>query len=57
MGLRTVFTEHSLFGFGDAACINANKMLKWVTTEIDAVITVSQASKENVTLRAALRPE
>lgn len=29
MGLRTVFTDHSLFGFADASSIHLNKGLKW----------------------------
>ena len=32
MGMRNVFTDHSLFGFGDAASINLNKTIKWVMT-------------------------
>ena len=41
MGLRTVFTDHSLFGFADAASIQLNKVIKWAVTPVDAVICVS----------------
>ena len=41
MGLRTVFTDHSLFGFADAASIQLNKIIKWAVTPVDAVICVS----------------
>jgi len=57
MGIRNIFTDHSLFGFGDAASVNLNKTLKWFLTQIDAAICVSQANKDNLTLRAAVRPD
>lgn len=41
MGLRTVFTDHSLFGFADAGSILANKMLKFTLSDVDHVICVS----------------
>ncbi|WAR14724.1 PIGA-like protein [Mya arenaria] len=41
MGLKTVFTDHSLFGFADASSILTNKLL----------------NKENTVLRAAIPPE
>ncbi|KAL0184459.1 hypothetical protein M9458_020155 [Cirrhinus mrigala] len=44
MGLNTVFTDHSLFGFADLSSVLTNKLL-----------TVSL--KENTVLRAALDPE
>ena len=56
MGLKTVYTDHSLFGFNDAACINVNKILKWTLSDIDHAISVSHTSKENLTLRASLNP-
>jgi phosphatidylinositol glycan class A protein len=56
MGLRTVFTDHSLFAFDDLASISINKVLKWVLANVDAAITVSHANKDNLTLRAALNP-
>jgi phosphatidylinositol glycan class A protein len=41
MGIRTVFTDHSLFGFEDAASILTNKLLVATLKNVDAVICVS----------------
>lgn len=41
MGIRTVFTDHSLFGFEDAAVILTNKLLAGTLRNVDAVICVS----------------
>jgi phosphatidylinositol glycan class A protein len=41
MGVRTVFTDHSLFGFEDAASILTNKLLAAALKNVDAVICVS----------------
>ena len=41
MGVRTVFTDHSLFGFEDAASILTNKLLEGTLKNVDAVICVS----------------
>lgn len=41
MGLRTVFTDHSLFGFADAASILTNKLLKFTLSDVDHIICVS----------------
>jgi len=56
MGLRTVFTDHSLFGFADAASILTNKLLKFSLSDVDHVICVSHTCKENTVLRASLDP-
>lgn len=56
MGLRTVFTDHSLFGFADAASIFTNKLLKFTLSDVDHVICVSHTCKENTVLRASLDP-
>ncbi|AEO71848.1 glycosyltransferase family 4 protein [Thermothielavioides terrestris NRRL 8126] len=56
MGLRTVYTDHSLFGFADAASIFANKLLKFSLSDVDHVICVSHTCKENTVLRASLDP-
>lgn len=70
MGIRTCFTDHSLFGFADAVSIFTNKLLKFILSDIDHVICVSHTwyrickygwncnwySKENTVLRAALDP-
>lgn len=41
MDVRTVFTDHSLFGFDDAATILTNKLLVGALKNVDAVISVS----------------
>ncbi|KAH7727492.1 phosphatidylinositol N-acetylglucosaminyltransferase subunit A [Aphelenchoides avenae] len=57
MGIRTVFTDHSLAGFADASSILLNKLLlKYSLINIDRVICVSHTSKENTVLRAGLVP-
>ena len=57
MGYKTVFTDHSLFAFNDAASFHVNKVLKFSLSDIDAAISVSHTSKENLSMRASLRPE
>ncbi|TFK28495.1 glycosyltransferase family 4 protein [Coprinopsis marcescibilis] len=54
MGIRTVFTDHSLFGFDDAASILTNKLLVGNLKNVDAVICVSHTGRENTVLRAQL---
>lgn len=44
MGLRTVFTDHSLFGFADAGSILTNKLLKFILSDVDHSICVSHTS-------------
>ncbi|GAO50565.1 UDP-Glycosyltransferase/glycogen phosphorylase [Saitoella complicata NRRL Y-17804] len=57
MGIKAVFTDHSLFGFKDAASIFTNKILKFTLSDVDHVICVSHTCKENTVLRAALDPQ
>ncbi|KAJ2389340.1 Phosphatidylinositol N-acetylglucosaminyltransferase GPI3 subunit [Coemansia sp. RSA 2603] len=57
MGLKTVFTDHSLLGFGDASGIFINKLLKFTLSDVHHAICVSHTSKENTVLRAALDPQ
>ncbi|ESL05296.1 N-acetylglucosaminyl-phosphatidylinositol biosynthetic protein [Trypanosoma rangeli SC58] len=57
LGLKTCFTDHSLFGFADAASIHINKVLEWSLRNVDQVICVSNTSKENTVLRARIEPE
>ncbi|KAG5353420.1 hypothetical protein C0989_006933 [Termitomyces sp. Mn162] len=54
MGIRTVFTDHSLFGFEDAASILTNKLLVGTLKNVDAVICVSHTGRENTVLRGEL---
>ncbi|KAI0827160.1 transferase [Trametes gibbosa] len=57
MGVRTVFTDHSLFGFDDAASILTNKLLEAALRNVDAAICVSHTGRENTVLRSRLPPE
>lgn len=49
MGLRTVFTDHSLFGFADAASILTNKLLKFFLSDVDHSICVSHTWYDHAT--------
>lgn len=57
LGVRTVFTDHSLFGFADAASILTNKLLEGMLRNVDAAICVSYIGRENTVLRANLPPK
>ncbi|OQV16632.1 Phosphatidylinositol N-acetylglucosaminyltransferase subunit A [Hypsibius exemplaris] len=52
MGIHTVFTDHSLFGFADVSSILTNQLLCMSLATCDHVICVSHMSKENTVLRA-----
>ncbi|TRM60374.1 glycosyltransferase family 4 protein [Schizophyllum amplum] len=54
LGVRTVFSDHSLFGFEDAASILTNKLLAGTLKNVDAVICVSHTGRENTVLRGQL---
>jgi len=56
LGYRTVFTDHSLFGFADVASIHLNKVLKFTLSNVDMCIGVSNACRFNLILRASLDP-
>jgi len=56
LGLRAVFTDHSLFGFADASSILTNKLLKFSLSDVNHAICVSHTSRENTCLRAAIEP-
>ncbi|KAF7489471.1 Phosphatidylinositol N-acetylglucosaminyltransferase subunit A [Sarcoptes scabiei] len=56
LGLKTVFTDHSLFGFADASAIITNKLLKVMLSVCNRVICVSHTGKENTALRAGVSP-
>ncbi|KAL4707474.1 hypothetical protein ACJJTC_000118 [Scirpophaga incertulas] len=55
MGLKTVFTDHSLFGFADTSAVLTNKYLQMCLCECDHCICVSHTGKENTVLRAKVR--
>jgi len=56
LGVRTVFTDHSLFGFEDAASILTNKLMVATLAHVDAAICVSHTGRENTVLRSNIRP-
>lgn len=56
MGLKTVFTDHSLFGMDNAASILTSKLLRFLLAGVGHVVTVSHVGKENTALRAQLEP-
>lgn len=41
LGLKTVFTDHSLFGFADVSSIMTNKLLRFALADVDHVVCVS----------------
>jgi len=55
-GLRTVYTDHSLFGFADAASVHLNKLMKLSLSTVDHAICVSHTCRENLVLRASISP-
>ena len=54
MGIRTVFTDHSLFGFDDAASILTNKLMVGTLKNVDAVICVSHTGYVSLSVRTLL---
>ncbi|TGZ61405.1 hypothetical protein CRM22_008010 [Opisthorchis felineus] len=56
LGIRTVFTDHSLFGFADLSSVTMNKVVESVLSAVDHVICVSHTCKENTVLRSKLDP-
>ncbi|KAF6775778.1 hypothetical protein AHF37_04747 [Paragonimus kellicotti] len=54
LGIRTVVTDHSLFGFADLSSLTMNKTVESVLTAVDHVICVSHTCKENTVLRCRL---
>ncbi|XP_043468551.1 phosphatidylinositol N-acetylglucosaminyltransferase subunit A [Leptopilina heterotoma] len=57
LGLKTVFTDHSLFGFADASAILTNKCLEIALADCNHCICVSHTGKENTVLRAKVPKE
>ena len=57
LGLATVYTDHSLFGFNDVASVVLNQVLSATLSTVDACIAVSHTCRENLILRAELDPQ
>lgn len=56
LGLRSVYTDHSLFGFDDVASLVLNRVLKVTLSTVDAAICVSHTCRDNLIIRAAMDP-
>ncbi|ABO95353.1 predicted protein [Ostreococcus lucimarinus CCE9901] len=52
MGMKCVFTDHSLFGFADVGAIHTNKLLDMTLADTQHAICVSHTAKENTVLRS-----
>ena len=57
MGLPSVYTDHSLFGFDDLASVILNRVLQTTLATVDAAIGVSHVCRDNLILRAKLDPK
>ncbi|ROT61933.1 N-acetylglucosaminyl-phosphatidylinositol biosynthetic protein [Penaeus vannamei] len=57
MGLKSVFTDHSLFGFADMSAIVTNNFLAISLADVNHCICVSYVGKENTVLRANVDQE
>ena len=56
LGVRAVYTDHSLFGFSSLSALHLNKLLSFTLSQAAHCIAVSHCSKENLVLRAQLDP-
>jgi phosphatidylinositol N-acetylglucosaminyltransferase subunit A len=54
MGIATIYTDHSLFGFSDIASVILNRVLQTTLCTIDAAICVSHTCRDNFILRTKL---
>jgi phosphatidylinositol N-acetylglucosaminyltransferase subunit A len=57
MGISTIYTDHSLFGFSDVASVILNRVLQVTLATIDAGICVSYTCRDNFVLRTQLTKE
>ena len=55
MGLKTCYTDHSLFAYGDMSGIHLNKAFRITEVGLDAAIAVSHVCRENLVLRAFMK--
>jgi len=55
LGLKTVFTDHSLFGFADTSAVITNKFLEISLADCSHCICVSHIGKENTVLRGKVK--
>ncbi|XP_041782532.1 phosphatidylinositol N-acetylglucosaminyltransferase subunit A [Anopheles merus] len=57
LGLRSVFTDHSLFGFADLSAVVTNKFLEISLANCNHCVCVSHTGKENTVLRAKVHQD
>lgn len=57
LGLKTVFTDHSLFGVSKLENIIVNRILEFMFVDTDCIISVSNVSRENIIVRTNISPE
>jgi phosphatidylinositol N-acetylglucosaminyltransferase subunit A len=55
MGLASVYTDHSLFGFDDVASVILNRVLQTTMSTVDAAICVSHTCRDNFILRTRMK--
>lgn len=55
MGIPTVYTDHSLFGFDDLAGVILNRVLQTTLSTVDAAICVSHTCQDNFVLRTRMQ--
>lgn len=56
LGLKTVYTDHSLYSLSENSGIHMNKILKYSMHEVDHCICVSHTNRENLVLRTEINP-
>ncbi|KNG77720.1 phosphatidyl inositol glycan [Plasmodium falciparum IGH-CR14] len=56
LGIKTIYTDHSLYSFSDKGCIHVNKLLKYCINDVDHSICVSHTNRENLVLRTESNP-
>ncbi|XP_056648798.1 phosphatidylinositol N-acetylglucosaminyltransferase subunit A isoform X1 [Diorhabda sublineata] len=57
LGMKTVFTDHSLFGFADTSAVITNKFIQITLSDCNHCICVSHTGKENTVLRAKVESQ
>ncbi|KAK8807347.1 hypothetical protein WA158_004106 [Blastocystis sp. Blastoise] len=55
--IKTVYTDHSLMGFADTACVSLNKIVQCSLSNVDHMIAVSYTSRETLCLRTHHQPQ
>ncbi|SCM07976.1 phosphatidylinositol N-acetylglucosaminyltransferase subunit A, putative [Plasmodium chabaudi adami] len=56
LGVKTVYTDHSLYSFSESGCLHLNKLLRHCVHDVDHSICVSHANRENFILRTQVNP-